>query len=182
MTIPESNHDQSRDNVDLDALSRALEASIKAKNTLTVAEFKPFHPLFKKDSDTASDEYRDLCVEWTSRISAYDPVTIVNPNTDEVVLKLPPSSNRVEDINATQNPDIVVNKFNHALATNHPLRSDKEDALFLFKATIEVAQDTKRLEKEATTFAKLAEDAGFEGHSVSGDIVDDATLEKLEWT
>ena len=167
--------------VNLKDLAKALKESIEIKNTLTTTEFKKFHPLFKESTDTTSEEYNELCVEWTSRVSAYDPITIVDPISKKTVLELPPSSNKVADITNTNNPDIVINKFNHAVRSNHPLRHDEEDALYLFKATIEVAQDEKRLEKEAKTFAKLASRAGFEGKEDDPDTLSSDVLEKLEW-
>jgi Asp-tRNA(Asn)/Glu-tRNA(Gln) amidotransferase C subunit len=161
-------------------LAHALEASIEKKNTLTTLEFKEFHPLFKNDTDHNTDEYKALCSKWGFRISLYHPVNVVVPGSNEVVKTLPAMFNKVELINNVGNEGVVINKLTHAMATNHPLRTDVEESVDLFKLSVKASQDRDALNESAAAFSDLAK----EFEIPDPDQQDEGTkkmVEDLEW-
>lgn len=164
-------------------LSSALQESIDKKNTFTVSEFKKFKPLFLQSALDNPMEYSELSGEWASRVSLYHPVTIVNPTTKEVVLKLSPMFTKVDTMNTAEGSDAVVNRFAHALGIDHPLRNDKEAAMSSMCNMLEQAQDRARVDNDIKTFADIAEAAGFAPATKKEEA---ATTEdmmgKLEWS
>lgn len=168
-------------NSEINDLARALQNSIKEKNTLTVQEFKPFHPLFKKDSDKTTDAYRDLCVEWACTVSLYDPVNIIDPSDGNKIIKvLPPSFTKVDTLNPNH-ADAAIGKFRQASATNHPLRTDVEEATELLKAVIHHSQNHIRIEEACEQFAKISKEAGFDNPDIL-EADNRKVLDQLEWT
>ncbi len=163
-------------------LSIALEGAVAKKNTLTVQEFKEFHPLFKKSTDTNTTEYQNLCSKWGFRVSLFDTIRIVDPaQRNAVVKELPPMYNRVDRMSNETHPEMVVNKFSHAVAMSHPLRTDEEEALDIFKAALYYSQDGDRLSEAANKFAHLSDNAGFESDNGEASTTDKEILDQLEW-
>jgi hypothetical protein len=142
-------------------LAHALEASVDSKNTISVREFKEYHPLFKNNTDHKTDEYKALCSKWGFRVSLYHPVKVVGMDGKEVVKTLPALFNRVNLINNVGNEGRVINKLTHAMATDHPLRTDVEESVDLFKLSVKASQDRGVLDASAANFAELAKEFEF---------------------
>jgi hypothetical protein len=166
---------------EIEQLANALQSSIESKNTISTKEFKQFHPLFKKDTDTNTKEYRELCEKWSFRVSLYHPINVVNNETKKTVLKLPPMFNRVNPISNVPIGGTVINKLDHALATNHPLRTDVEEAINVFKDTVALSQDKEQLDNSATKFAEIASNAGFKPENTDDPDIK-GMIDDLEWT
>lgn len=163
-------------------LATALEGVVAQKNTLTVQEFKEFHPLFKSSSNSNDESYKELCSKWGFRVSLFDPITIVDPvHANAVVKVLPPMYNKVERMANETHPELIINKFAHAVATSHPLRTDEEESLEIFKAALYHSQTAERLDVDAERFAKLSENAGFENTSGEMDQNEKEILDQLDW-
>ena len=170
------------DTTKIKELAVALEGAVIKKNTLTVQEFKEFHPLFKSNTDTNTPEYQELCSRWSFRVSLFDPIHIVDPTHGNAIVKdLPPMYNKVDRMANETHPEIVVNKFSHAVATAHPLRTDEEESLEIFKAALYHSQNADRLEDAANKFAHIAEDAGFESGNGEASASSKEILDQLEW-
>jgi hypothetical protein len=144
---------------ELHDLNEALAHSLDSKNTMFIDEFQEYAPMFRESTDKTTEAYHRICQKWRFRVSLYDPVKIVS-RSGKVVLTLPPSYNRVDTITNLKLHDLALNKFNNALANNHPLRTDTEEALDLFTTAIDMSQDKDRLDKASAEFAKLSEQAG----------------------
>lgn len=165
----------------VDALTKALQQAIEHKNTMTVTEFKQFHPLFKEGADSNNIEYQKLCNDWMRRVSMFDPIKIVD-HKNNVVAELPPQFNTVETITQTSRPDEVIGRFTKAVAEHHPLRTDEEEATDIFRAHIAVSQNSQKLDEQALSFAQMAEAAGFKPSENSTQEQTQKMLEGLEWS
>jgi len=160
------------------ALAHALEEATEDMNTMTVNEFRPFVPLFKKDTDTSTPEYAELCDNWARKISLYHPVRVVKPGQEEPVIELAPMFTSVDALPPSPESAMVINKFNHALTVDHPLRTDKEEAMFMVSSMLTKAQDQARVNNDIKTFAEIAEASGFKPDDIDSG---DNGVEDMQW-
>ncbi len=148
------------------ALERELNKLIRDRNTMTIGEFVPYEPLFRKDSENTVENYTDLCERWKQRVSIFDKVTVVadyvNREGNQIVLfVLPPMFTRVNTLNAgNEQAATIVSMLSSAISRDNPLRTDVEQALGLMYKAINIAQlATKdRLYADIDEYAKIAND------------------------
>lgn len=106
----DTNDDEARQ-----AMSILREAKM-SRNTIYLSEFRQYEPIFRMTGrDEIGDErFNDLCTEWMTRFSNFDPVYIKDDDTNQVVLTIPPTFNRINPINVVKNGSDIATGFSRA--------------------------------------------------------------------
>lgn len=123
-------------------------------NTMTLAEFRQYEPLFQLDGMTSIgvEPYKDLATKYYHTISIYDPLRIVDGST--VVMTLPPIFDRFNPIMSAGKTGVDINQaFINACMSDDPMIVKKMGQYAQFyKQMIDVTNDSKKhqaKEKEA---------------------------------
>lgn len=140
---------------------RYLRQYQKKKNQILLSEFNEYEMLFKLDGrkTIGAEKYTELFISWSTRISLYEPVYILDDFTHEVIQTLPPMFARADTINKCEfGGDIVSGVLNTANQPN--VVTDKASAFVGYLRQIfadsQDKEKKKRIQEEAN---RLAEEA-----------------------
>jgi len=145
----------------LDIINNLLEGERRRMNTMSMAEFKRYEPLFQYNGMQIVGEaqFKDLATEYFHSISLYDPVTVMDGNT--VAMVLPPIFNRFNQIGMAGPAGTDINQaFINACMSDDPMVQQRLNKYAdFYKRMIHVVNDEREIVKKKEQAALQADDA-----------------------
>ena len=122
-----------------------LNSAKRERNTISEIEFERYRPIFRYSGrdEIGNDRYDELTQEWMARFDAFTPIYVVDDDTRELVMTLPPMFNKTNVVNLVPNGgDIAAGFIN---ACNMEDEFDRKKAMWssYFQQAIHYANDTK---------------------------------------
>ena len=154
--------------VDLDKLQEGLDAETLRKNTLTVAEFSRYMPLYKTTGveELGPAEYDKVASEYRFRISMYHEIKVVTSNyqysldEDDIVMRLPPMFTRVSPLNDVPGLDAaeLVSTFSNNLDRGSQFNTLEEEGFSMMHNALTKALDPNKVAKASAEFKAIADE------------------------
>lgn len=145
----------------LEIINNILAGERRRMNTMSMAEFRRYEPLFQYNGiDTIGEaQFKDLATEYFHNISVYDPVTVMDGNT--VAFVLPPIFNRFNQIGMAGPTGTDINQaFINACMSDDPMVQQRLNKYAdFYKRMIHVVNDDRVIDKKREEAALQADDA-----------------------
>lgn len=147
-------------NDDPEEAQKAFDVLREAKltrNTIYLSEFRTYEPIFRLTGrDEIGDErFNDLCIEWMNRVSNFDPVRIIDDDTNQVVMMIPPIFNRINPINVVKNGGDIATAFSNACQLPDEFNQKKNFWGAYYEKAIRIANPKQQLEASKQQVEKM---------------------------